>query len=341
MTTQDLTKGIDITGLEDVTGSEMDQLVDVARTAADKGLTLVTTDTALNTPEVPDPNTPDGMAITPTWWTRYLWIRKPFDNTGTLKVYAWNDEATSDATLLKWYNLGTIAEAALAAAVAAQTTADIADTNANTALLNSNNAITDAADAQTDADAANAAVVALAAQVTALTTALATLLPAGRIMATGKEELFSTTVDQGYLVCDGSAVSRITFATLFAAIGVKYGVGDASTTFNVPDFRARSLIGDNNAALPAGSQGARTLRTVGDVGGVETVTLTGRESGIQTHAHEIQSNGSDSGTVGDVFTKANGANVTSGNTQAVASTPAIDAHTNLPPFGTVRWLIKT
>jgi microcystin-dependent protein len=41
-------------------------------------------------------------------------------------------------------------------------------------------------------------------------------------------------------VCDGSAISRTNFSALFAAIGTTYGVGDGSTTFNVPDFRGTS-----------------------------------------------------------------------------------------------------
>lgn len=44
-----------------------------------------------------------------------------------------------------------------------------------------------------------------------------------------------TTVPTGYLLCDGSAVSRTTYANLFAAIGTTYGSGDGSTTFNIPN----------------------------------------------------------------------------------------------------------
>lgn len=47
----------------------------------------------------------------------------------------------------------------------------------------------------------------------------------------------------GWLPCDGGAISRATFAALFGAIGVTYGVGDGSTTFNVPDFVGRVPIG--------------------------------------------------------------------------------------------------
>lgn len=46
-----------------------------------------------------------------------------------------------------------------------------------------------------------------------------------------------------YLICDGSAISRTVYAGLFAAIGVTYGVGDGSTTFNIPDFRGRVPVG--------------------------------------------------------------------------------------------------
>lgn len=60
------------------------------------------------------------------------------------------------------------------------------------------------------------------------------------------------TVPDGYLYCDGSAVSRTTYSELFAAIGTLYGAGDGSTTFNVPDLRGYFLRGDggtNSAAL--------------------------------------------------------------------------------------------
>ena len=50
-----------------------------------------------------------------------------------------------------------------------------------------------------------------------------------------------TTVPTGYLLCDGSAVSRTTYADLFTAIGTTYGSGDGSTTFNLPDTTDRVL----------------------------------------------------------------------------------------------------
>lgn len=50
-----------------------------------------------------------------------------------------------------------------------------------------------------------------------------------------------TTVPTGYLLCDGSAVSRTTYADLFAAIGTTYGSGDGSTTFNLPNFSYKQI----------------------------------------------------------------------------------------------------
>jgi microcystin-dependent protein len=58
--------------------------------------------------------------------------------------------------------------------------------------------------------------------------------------------LATTTVPTGYLECDGSAVSRTTYADLFAAIGTVWGSGNGSTTFNVPDLRGEFVRGWDN-----------------------------------------------------------------------------------------------
>ena len=64
------------------------------------------------------------------------------------------------------------------------------------------------------------------------------LIPTGIFLPYG-----GTTPPTNWLLCDGSARSRATFATLFAVIGTSYGVGDGATTFNIPDMRARMPIG--------------------------------------------------------------------------------------------------
>lgn len=74
----------------------------------------------------------------------------------------------------------------------------------------------------------------------------------------------------GWLLADGSAVSRTTYARLFAAIGTTYGVGDGTTTFNLPDLRGEFLRGLDNAR---GVDAGRALGTA-QVGTVVTYDNT-------------------------------------------------------------------
>lgn len=75
---------------------------------------------------------------------------------------------------------------------------------------------------------------------------------------TGEGKLwFTGTAPTGWLLCNGDAVSRSTYADLFAVIGTTYGSGNGSTTFNVPDFRGR---------VPAGPEGV-VFPSIGDVVG--------------------------------------------------------------------------
>lgn len=71
-----------------------------------------------------------------------------------------------------------------------------------------------------------------------------------------------TSVPEGWLLCDGSAVDRVGFASLFAAIGTTWGIGNGSSTFNIPDLRGRMLIGANGT-YPLGSRGGSASMTLG------------------------------------------------------------------------------
>lgn len=68
---------------------------------------------------------------------------------------------------------------------------------------------------------------------------------------------------ENWLLCDGSAVNRVTFAALFSVISVVFGVGDGSTTFNLPDLRSRTPIGAGTGTLAEGV-GAADVSTVND-----------------------------------------------------------------------------
>lgn len=87
-----------------------------------------------------------------------------------------------------------------------------------------------------------------------------------------------STTPEGYLFCYGQAVSRTTYARLFDVIGTTYGVGDASTTFNLPDARGRTVFGkDNMGGSTAGrvtSAGSGVVgTTLGASGGAQSNTI--------------------------------------------------------------------
>lgn len=93
-----------------------------------------------------------------------------------------------------------------------------------------------------------------------------------------------TSLPTGYLFCNGAAVSRTgATATLFAALGTTYGVGNGSTTFNLPDLRARIPAGlDTMGGVPASGRltsntitgGATTLGNNNGNTGIEQIVLT-------------------------------------------------------------------
>lgn len=79
-----------------------------------------------------------------------------------------------------------------------------------------------------------------------------------------------STAPTGYLLCDGSAVSRTTYADLFTAIGTTYGTGDGSTTFNVPNVKGKVPVGRDSADT--------SFDTLGETGGHKQ---------LQAHTHSV------------------------------------------------------
>lgn len=90
-----------------------------------------------------------------------------------------------------------------------------------------------------------------------------------------------TTSPQGWMLCDGSAVSRTTYAALFAVIGTTYGEGDGESTFNIPDLSGRVVIGSSQS------------HALGTTGGSETVTLTADQLPAHTHVVPQHGHGND------------------------------------------------
>ena len=86
----------------------------------------------------------------------------------------------------------------------------------------------------------------------------------------------SNTIPDGFLLCDGSAVSRTTYAELFSVIGTTYGAGDSTTTFNLPDLRGRVGVGKSSDT---------EFDTLGEIGGEKKHTLTVDE--MPSHQHKL------------------------------------------------------
>lgn len=133
--------------------------------------------------------------------------------------------------------------------------------------------------------------------------------PVGVIQAFG-----SDTAPMGWLICDGSAVSRTGYAALFAVIGTTWGVGDGSTTFNLPDGQGRFFIGEDGVTY-----------SVGNTGGSTSASLA--------HTHDVTVTGETAETA--VITPK-----TVGADGVYTSTSALGATDITPPYFTGIWIIR-
>ena len=160
----------------------------------------------------------------------------------------------------------------------------------------------------------------------------------------------------GCLLCDGSAYSRTTYAALYAAISTTYGVGDGSTTFNVPDFRSRVIVG-------AGTGVGLTARGLGQTGGEENHQLSEGELAAHSHGGATGSASAVSGGsevvlesdewnvqqipgysgAGNFVASASGdiSGTTLPHSHSIPSDGSNTAHNNMQPFGVANVFIKT
>lgn len=142
-------------------------------------------------------------------------------------------------------------------------------------------------------------------------------------MLTGMILLWTTdTIPDGFLLCNGAAVSRTDYAALFAVCGVTYGVGDGEFTFNLPDLTGRVPVGQSSTI------------SLGEDGGEAEHTLTIDE--IPAHDHSYHRALDGPVTFGEIpGTAAISWNATTG------SAGGGGAHNNMPPYLGLNYIIKT
>ncbi len=163
-----------------------------------------------------------------------------------------------------------------------------------------------------------------------VSTAGAAIAPTGTIT-----QYAGPVAPSGYLLCDGSAVSRTTYSDLFAICGTSYGAGDLSTTFNVPDLRGRASVGF------AASGGHGDVSTLGLNDGV-TAAYRRPTHRHTAHSHTFPNNnaGSFSG-----HTRAAEGDGSNNGTVTVSSVDggSADANDSLdaPAYLVVNYIIKT
>lgn len=134
----------------------------------------------------------------------------------------------------------------------------------------------------------------------------------------------------GWLVCDGSAVSRTAYSSLFGAIGTTYGAGDGVTTFNLPDLRGRAVVG-------AGQGAGLSNRALTGKGGEETHVLTTTE--MPGHSHNPSAGQFVAfGATGSNLASPGGGTSMGGS--AVSSSGGGGAHNNMQPWIALTPIIK-
>lgn len=101
-------------------------------------------------------------------------------------------------------------------------------------------------------------------------------LPGGRIPAGTGMDFWGDALPSGWLWADGSAVSRTTYADLYAVFGTKYGAGDGSTTFNLPDKRGRVSAGKDD--IGGTNAGRLTVTLTGTRASTSSGVITGLSS---------------------------------------------------------------
>jgi len=153
----------------------------------------------------------------------------------------------------------------------------------------------------------------------------------------------------GFILCDGSAISRNNFATLFSIVGTTFGNGNGSTTFNIPNLKDRFVVGAGQSynLNATGGNSTTTLATTnlpshdhsfsGSASHTHSHTKATHPSGSgpeqnQSGGPEDRTNFGDTGTTGSATVTISGTTGSKGNGTAFE---------NKPPYIALAYMIRT
>jgi microcystin-dependent protein len=167
-------------------------------------------------------------------------------------------------------------------------------------------------------------------------------------------------IPDGWLLCNGQAVSRAVYASLFDAIGITYGAGDNRTTFTLPDLRGRSIFGretmggvSSSGRLTNSISGNFDGAILGSTGGEEAHTLTPSEASLRSHNHSYSASTTITSGNQSVDARSSACNTSNPGTDCggaigmsyqfttlASSDSSATPHNNLPPLVFLNWVIK-
>jgi len=152
-----------------------------------------------------------------------------------------------------------------------------------------------------------------------------------------------SSIPSGFLECTGQAVSRSTYATLFGIIGTTYGLGNGSTTFNVPDLQDNVAVGKSGTKNLASTGGANTVTSTGNVGGsTANASLSVSQLASHTHTGGAAGGGAFGNDIGSAAIQATGSTGgNGGHSHNMSANFSGDATSVVQPYLTVIYIIKT
>ena len=154
----------------------------------------------------------------------------------------------------------------------------------------------------------------------------------------------TSTAPTGYLSCNGAAVSRTTYAALFAVVGTTFGAGDGSTTFNLPNYTNRMPYGTTIGATGGSADAIVVSHThtastsASDSGHQHFISTPGGQGSVNS-GNNLVGNYNEGSQTGAKYSGFASANISASTT--VNATGASGTNANLPPYLGINFIIKT